>query len=318
MKKNKLTEQELELFSQNKKKYEKETDLSFLLSSEPEEIDVVSLDGTKEDAAKQTVDLEKDEYSNIENELLSNAYQNDTQKKQIVVQEEEAKEPKPINETMKQLQRDDDPIFNVVENHEEQTAKKVKKPFPFKVVFASLGFILVIGAIFVVSNFLSSTATPTKEIIAFTTDKIVINYGDEITVDKYIKNAKEYSDIKVENIDKESLSVQLANVTATKNGAQAKGQINIEIKDVEGPTFELTTDAVHIKRDEIDDFECINYVDTESFADNHDNMTQLSFITACPSLKDLSPGSNGAIIKYKLTDISGNSTVKNLTVIIDD
>ena len=321
MNKKKNTEQTYDIYSQHKKKFEKQTNLSDFFSSpkKEEEKTVVSLDDAKEETKLSTentisLDVFDDEYSDIGEEFEESAYQNDTAISQInPVEKSQAQEEMDvvteIPEPEEYKEFDDAPI----------EPKEEKKKFPIlKLVFGILGFIALVCFTLFCSQYLSSTATPIKEEIKFNTTKITIKYGEEFKIENYIKDANVYTDIYIEGLDGEKLSSQTITVFAKKDGKDVKGIVDVEVKDVEGPTFSLTTDAVHIKREDINDFECINYVDTDSFADNHDHLKDLSFITACPSLKDLSPGSNGAIIKYKLTDLSGNSTVKNLTVIIDD
>lgn len=320
MNKKKNTEQTYDIYSQHKKKFEKQTNLSNFFSSpkKEEEKIVVSLDDAKEETKLSTentisLDVFDDEYSDIGEEFEESAYQNDTAISQI----------NPVEKS--QAQEEMDVVTEIPEPEEYKEfddvpiePKKEKKRFPIlKLVFGILGFIALVCFTLFCSQYLSSTATPIKEEIKFNTSKITLKYGEEFKIENYINNANTYTDIRVENLDEEKLSTQTVTVIAKKDNKDVKGIIDVEVKDVEGPTFSLTTDVVRIKRDEIDSFECVDYVDIDSFADNHDNLNDLSFLTVCPSLKDIDP-KNGVIIKYKLTDLSGNSTVKNLTVIIDD
>lgn len=232
----------------------------------------------------------------------------------------------PAPEVIENMPAPDD-VAATVENtfDEEHSEETIVEKQPKKRGKKVIKTVLVIIAILLLFSFLAIAWFMFEKNISLDvpelrlkTSAVELEYGDEFNIQNYIEYATPGATITYspDVYEKQELGEVIVTVKAKKGIRTAKVEIVVNLQDTQAPTFELKTESIEIAKNEINKFNCMDYVDYSSMKDNYD-VDGLQFLTKCPTLTD-EENINGAIINYTLSDKSGNKCVRTLTVKINE
>lgn len=283
-----------EIMNEDKKELN-ETSLGSFLSNQ-ENIETTSENQTESE--KQTDNVLKE--TNVVNK------ENDTIYENAVAPEQKLKETVTKLEEPKTIKQEPAPAR---ENVTQVKQKKTKSKKKIKVILLSL-FAVVILSLFGLFVYQYMANKPEIELIA---TKITAEYGSDIDYNAYIQSYNA-TELEIKEIDTNILGEQIALYKAKNGLISNEKELVIEVVDTKAPEFSLTTDIVEIERSEISSFRCYDYIDTATFKDNCDGFENMKY--TCPALADIDEKTNAVVIRYVLSDSSGNESYKELKVII--
>lgn len=293
-----------EIMNEDKKELN-ETSLGSFLSNNQDVIETVAEEQTESE--KHIDDSSKDEANVIDEEenntvKLSSTIetkQNDYSQSTVEFDIAKAKEDKATSNQNSKIDKK--------EIQSKPKKPKSKKRIKTVMLFLFVAVILSLSGLFVY-QYMNN-----KPEIELNTTKITVECGSDIDYNAYIQSYNA-NKLEIKEINTNTLGKQIALYKAKNGFIVNEKELVIEVVDTKAPEFSLTTDTVEIERSEINDFKCYDYIDASTFKDNHDNFENLK--CSCPALTDIEEKTNAVMIRYVLSDSSGNESYKELKVII--
>ena len=251
----------------------------------------------------------KKTYSQKETDLSVFFTRKETQEVKKIIQKKEEEIPEKIEVIPPQKE------LIEVNNITHVTPSGAKESFPSRekahnkniVLISAVSLILVL--LVAISLYYIVAPSPA---LSLTEEKITIKYGSSVNLKDYAI----YDDnatLEISPVDLKKVGDQEVVYTLTRGLKKSNKSLILTIIDDVPPEFSLIQNEIEIKREDVNSFNCLDYVDISSIIDNADGKyldngkTNLSI--SCPSIEAYKDKTN-IIIKYELTDSSGNSTVK--------
>lgn len=209
----------------------------------------------------------------------------------------------------------------------KEKVKKIKKPkesnkpsifTKILIIIAIIGGLGYLG--YVGYNFLQNIniSSPKEELfIKLKTNQVELNYSDDINWFDYVSSSSDGGMITYSNV-KRKLGKQTVIYTLTKDENKTTTELEVNFIDNEAPEFNLTEDEINLTREELEEFDCSNYLDLNSIKDNYNDFSELNIQLACPDISTIDEESEHIAIQYSVKDTSGNEATKTLKINITD